>query len=180
MNQLGNSYIMGLYVGPAAKNSAINILGAYQTGLGLPDRDYYFRTDSATIKVQDAYKNYVTTIFMLLGNDSATSIKKATAIYALEKELAASHKSNVQLRDPQSNYHKMAVSELDKQMPLIDWSAFLTNSDIKADSIDVGQPTYYNKLNDVLAITSMDTWKAYYTFHFSSDFASVKESTWFK
>ncbi|MEO7120049.1 MAG: M13 family metallopeptidase, partial [Ginsengibacter sp.] len=172
INKLNHADIMGLYVGPDAKNSAVNILHAHQTSLGLPDRDYYFRTDSATIKVQDAYKNYITTLLMLLGNDSAAAIKKTRAIYALEKDIAASHKTNVQLRDPQSNYHKMAVTELDKQMPLIGWSAFLMNSGMKTDSIDLGQPAYYKKLNDVLAITSVATWKAYYTFHFTDDFAS--------
>ena len=172
INKLNHSYIMGLYVSPDAKNSSINILNTYQTGLGLPDRDYYFKTDPATIKIQDAYKNYITAIFMLLGNDSANAIKKTTAIYTLEKDMAGSHKTNVQLRDPQSNYHKMAVTELDRQMPLVGWGAFLANSGIKTDSINVGQPAYYNKLNDVLVITSIDTWKAYYTFHFTDDFAS--------
>ncbi len=176
MNKLNHSYITYLYVASDAKNSAFNILNADQTGIGLPDRDYYFRTDSATIKIQDAYKNYITKIFMLLGNDSASALKKTMAIYTLEKDIAASHKTNVQLRDPQSNYHKLAVTELDKQMPLINWSVYLSNSGIKTDSINVEQPAYYKKLNDALAITPVDTWKAYYTFHFTNDFASSLSS----
>ncbi len=69
MHKQGFSYIAAFGIGPDDKNSSLNVAGLYQTGLGLPDRDYYFKTDDATKSIQDAYKNYMKTIFMLTGDD---------------------------------------------------------------------------------------------------------------
>ncbi len=164
-------YITSLGIGPDDKNSNINILAASQTGLGLPDRDYYFKTDAATVEIQNAYKAYMKKIFTLLGDDSVTAGKKVAAVYALEKQMAISHRTNVELRDPQSNYNKMSLTALDKTMPVIGWSSLLNNSGLKTDSINVQQPAYYTKLNSLLTSTPIETWKAYYTFHVTADAA---------
>jgi len=95
-----------------AKNSAMNTVIYYQAGLGLPDRDYYFKTDTANQKIIDAYKAYMKQLFMLTGDDSSKAAIEAATVFELEKQLAASHKTQVQLRDPQSNYHKLAVADL--------------------------------------------------------------------
>lgn len=120
----GFNYIAGMGVLPDDKNSNMNIAVFYQTGIGLPDRDYYFKTDEASVAIQNAYKKYMLQIFTMTGSDSATAAKKVTAVYDLEKQLAENHRTRVQLRDPQSNYNKYAVSELDKQMPNFGWSSF--------------------------------------------------------
>ena len=172
----GHSYIVSLGVGADEKNSSVNILSASQTGIGLPDRDYYFRVDPATIAVQNAYKAYMKKMFMLLGDDSVTAAKKVMAVYALEKDIASSHRTDVELRDPQSNYNKMLVADMDKKMPVIEWPALLKAMNMHVDSIDVGQPLYYNKLNTLLKTTPIDTWKAYYTFHVADDAANALSS----
>jgi len=171
-----HQYLIGVGVGSDQKNSSMNILSASQTGLGLPDRDYYFRTDPATVAIQNGYKDYITKTFTLLGDDAATAAKKSATIYALEKDIATSHRTDVQLRDPQSNYNKMAVADLDKKEPNIGWPAFLSATGMKTDSIDVGQPAYYAKLNELLKTTPIDTWKAYYTFHVTDDAATALSS----
>ncbi len=176
VNTFNHSYITAIGVGPDARNSAVNILIASQAGLGLPDRDYYFKTDAASQNVQDAYKNYIRKLLTLIGNDSSSAVKKASEIYALEKDMAASHKTRVARRDAKSNYHKIAVAFLDKQMPLINWENFLKDCDITVDSINVQQPDYYIKLNSLLASTPVDVWKAYYAFHLTSDFADALSS----
>jgi len=158
------------------KNSRMNIANFFQTGLGLPDRDYYFRTDSATLAIQQAYQTYIRKIFTLTGEDSVSAAKKCAAIYALEKNMAGSHRNNVELRDPQSNYHKLAVADLDKKMPLIGWKVFLQSVGVGQDSVEVGQPAYYQKLNELLKTTPIDTWKAYYRFHVMDDAASALSS----
>jgi putative endopeptidase len=159
------SYLLALSVGADQKNSKINIANFGQTGLGLPDRDYYFKSDSATLAVQKAYKKYIRKIFMLAGDDSLKASRKCDAIYGLEKEMAASHRTNVELRDPQSNYNKKAVAELDKKMPLIQWRIFLQGIGAKADSLNISQPGYYIKLNNLLKSVPIETWKDYYRFH---------------
>jgi putative endopeptidase len=173
-----NNLLVGNYIGPDVKNSMMNIAVFYQTGLGLPDRDYYFKTDAATQKVVDAYKEYMKKLFMLTGDDSSKAAIETAAGYELEKQMAASHKTNVELRDPQSNYHKVAVADLDKQMPVIGWKALFANLDFKVDSLNIAQPAYYIKLNNLIKTVSIDTWKTYlrchtlenYTDALSSDF----------
>ena len=173
MLKTNHTYIMAMYAMADLKNSQVNIANFAQTGIGLPDRDYYFKTDAATVAVQNAYKAYMIKIFMLTGSDSATAVKNAGSVYELEKKIAASHRTNVELRDPQSNYNKWAVTDLDKKMPAIGWPAFFNNLGVKTDSVNIGQPAYYTKLNELLTTVTAGDWKAFYTFHVIDDAASA-------
>ena len=157
----GNRSLVSFGVWPDNKNSNINIAHAAQSGIGLPDRDYYFKTDSSTIRIQQAYKKYLATLFQLTGSDPAAADKNAGIIYGIEKQLAASHKTNVEQRDVNANYNKMAVASLDKRQSNIGWSALLNNLDAKADSLDMLQPAYYDKLNGLLKSISLNDWKIY-------------------
>ena len=158
----GDHSIIGFSVGPDQKNSSMNIASFYQTGLGLPDRDYYFRTDSATVKIQQAYKTYVKTLFALTGTDDATAAKNAETVYDIEKQIAGSHKTRVQLRDVESNYNKVSVASLVSSEPNIGWTDLLKNLGASGvDSLDVGQPAYYEQLNKLLVSVPIDQWKIY-------------------
>jgi putative endopeptidase len=147
------------------KNSAMNIIAFSQGGLGLPDRDYYFKKDTATQSVIKAYQTYIQKLFTLTGDDSVTAAKKMMLIYNLEKEIATSHSTNVELRDPQGNYHKIALSELEKEMPVFAWKTTLAAMDMHPDSVNVQQPKFYKKINELLKTTPIDTWKAYLHFY---------------
>jgi putative endopeptidase len=171
-----HNYLISFYIGADLKNSGMNIANFAQTGIGLPDRDYYFRKDSATLEVQEAYKTYIRRIFMLTGDDSLKASRKSSAVYDLEKEMAGSHRTIVQLRDPQSNYNKLAVASLVKKMPAIGWTVYLSNIGAKADSLNIGQPAYYFKLNSLLKSVPLDNWKAYYRFHVIDDAAPALSS----
>jgi putative endopeptidase len=170
---VGNNLLIGQYVGADEKNSAKNIAIYHQAGLGLPDRDYYFKNDAATQTVVNGYQQYIRTLFSLTGADSATALKNAAVVYALEKQLAASHRTNVELRDPQSNYNKMAVADLDKKMPAIGWKNLLQELHIKTDSVIVGQPAYYTKLNELLQSVPIADWKTYLHFHLVKNIAGL-------
>ena len=154
-------------VGIAAddKNSAWNIVIYSQGGLGLPDQSYYFKTDAATQAVVKAYQVYMKQMFVLTGDDSVKAAKEMTEVYNLEKLLAGSHRTNVELRDPQSNYNKMAVADLNKSMPNFGWKTLLANLSIKTDSINLSQPAYYKKVNELLKTIPVDTWKDYLRFN---------------
>lgn len=149
------------YVAADDKNSSMNILAFYQSGLGLPDRDYYFKTDSATIAVQKAYQTYLKKLFILTGTDSVTAVKNVADIYDLEKKIASSHRTNVELRDPKSNYNKLSVADLQKKMPAFDWVTVINTLGVKADSVNVNQPAFYAKVNELLTTTPLPVWKAY-------------------
>ena len=157
----GNRSLVSFGVWPDNKNSNINIAHAAQSGIGLPDRDYYFKTDSSTIRIQQAYKKYLATLFQLTGSDPATADKNAGIVYGIEKQLAASHKTNVEQRDVNANYNKMSLASLDKRQSNIGWTALLNNLDAKADSLDMLQPVYYDKLNGLLKSISLNDWKIY-------------------
>ena len=178
--KLNNSSLIGQYIGPDEKNSMVNIACYAQTGLGLPDRDYYFKTDDATQAVVKAYQTYIQKLFMLTGDDSINATKKMTTVYELEKNLASAHRTNVELRDPQSNYNKMAVVDLEKKMPVIGWTNLLKDLSVNADSVDVTQPGYYEKLNSLLNTVTLDSWKTYLRFHVLSDAAAYLSNDFVK
>jgi putative endopeptidase len=159
--KVDNSSIISFGIGPDDKNSSVNIAHAYQTGLGLPDRDYYFNSDSSTVVIQDAYKIYLATLFQLTGSNAADAQKNAALVYDIDKQLAVSHKTRVERRNVQANYNMLAVTTLHKTQPNIGWSHFLKDLGAKTDSIDVAQPAYYNNLNTLLKTISINNWKLY-------------------
>ncbi len=159
----GNRSIIGFGISADNKNSAINIAHVYQAGIGLPDRDYYFKTDSSTLRIQQAYKKYIGTLFQLTGSNAASAMQQADIVYGIEKQLAASHKTNIALRDVNANYHKTAVVAINNTQPNLQWATLLTNADAKTDSIDMAQPAYYDKLNALLKSIPINDWKIYLT-----------------
>jgi len=163
-------------VGPDEKNSSINIVVYYQGGLGLPGRDYYFKTDTESLKTVRSYQTYLQTLFVLTGDDSLNAERKAGDVYELEKQLASSHRTKEELRNPQINYNKMAVAQLDKQMPAFAWKRTLSAMDVYADSVNVSQPGYYIKLNELLTTVNLETWKAYLRAHFLEEISFALSS----
>ena len=168
-----NTSVFAFGVGPDNKNSNLNIAHVYQAGIGLPERDYYFKTDAPSIAIQQAYKLYLAKLFQLTGNDAATASKDADIVYAIDKLLAASHRTNIELRDVHANYNKMAVATLLKQQPNIGWQHVLDDLGAKTDSIDVAQPAYYEKLNAALKSTPISDWKIYLKAYTISNYADV-------
>ncbi|MEJ1237242.1 M13 family metallopeptidase [Chryseolinea sp. T2] len=159
--KVADNSIIGFYVGPDDKHSAINIAQFVQAGIGLPEKDYYFRSDESTLATQKAYEKYVTTLFELTGADAATAAKNASTVYKIEKQLATSHRTNVELRDVKANYNKLAVATLDKRHPNIGWTTLLAELGAKTDSVNVQQPAYYDQLNKLLKSVSLADWKVY-------------------
>lgn len=159
--KMGNGSIIGLYAGPDQKRSTINIAQLSQTGIGLPERDYYFKTDSSTGRIQSAYKRYLTTLFELTGTDASIAAKQAAVAYDIEKQLASAHKTNIERRDVKANYNKMAVAALAQKQPALRWPALLNDLGVQTDSVNVAQPAYYDQLNTMLATVSVENWKIY-------------------
>jgi putative endopeptidase len=162
---LNNNILFSFGVAADDKNSARNIAVYSQGGLSLPDRDYYFKTDPATLAIVKAHKDCIEKLFILTGTDSVSAVKDMELVYGLEKEIASSHRTQVELRDPQSNYHKMAVAELDKTMQVFGWKKMLQQLNVSSDSLNIQQPAFYGKVNDLLTTVPISTWKKYLKFH---------------
>lgn len=171
--KLNHSSILSFSVSPDDQNSSINIAHIHQTGIGLPDRDYYFKSDSSTIAIQEAYKSYLATLFELTGSNTLDAKKNADLVYDIDKQIAASHRTRIELRDVKANYNKFAVTDLVKKQPNIGWENLLNNLNAKADSIDVGQPAYYDKLNVLLKSIPINNWKIYLKANAISGYADV-------
>ena len=160
----GDGFLFGFYVAPDDKNSTKNMAQFAQAGLGLPNRDYYFNSDEATKKIRAAYVTYITKLFTLSGTDPATAAKNAANVLKLETEIAKSHSTPVELRDPVKNYNKFAFADLQKQLPDIDLKDIFKRMDVDADTILVGQPKYYKTLNTLLKSQPIEIWKTKLTF----------------
>lgn len=171
--QNGNGFLMNFYVAPDDRISSKNAVIFVQSGLGLPNRDYYFNTDSATKSIRQEYVKYITRLFTLTGTDQATAAKQAADILKLETEIAAAHSTPVELRDPIKNYNKFAIADFQKKVPDIDLKDVLNRLMIKTDTLLVGQPKYYKALNTLLKSQPVETWKNKLKFQALSDAASA-------
>ncbi len=167
----GPSPFFNFYVNADDKNSDWEMAHFDQGGLGLPNRDYYFRQDSSTMKIRKAYIDYVTSILTMLGDNKDMAAKEANNIFQLETAMAQASKSPVDLRDPIANYHKMLVKDMDKEMPALGWLNFLKILNVNQDTILVGQPEFYKNLTNLLVKTPVNDLKNYLRFHLANYFA---------
>lgn len=151
--------ILGIGVNGDDKNSTMNIVGLYQTGISLPERDYYFKNDSSSKAARAGLVNYATTLFTLTGVDTSMAAKNGQAILALETAIAASHRTPVELRNPQANYNKMSILQLEQLSPNVGWGKVFSGLNIKVDSVNVAQPGYFKALSTLLKSQPIDVWK---------------------
>jgi len=168
----GDGALFSFYVSPDDKNSNLERPHLDQGGLGMPNRDYYFKQDSTSRQIRDAYVKYVTKILSLSGDDTVAAATKAQGILKLETSLAQNSKSPVELRDPQANYHLLSISDLGKITPGVDWKKLATALGVKEDTFQVGQPAFYQGMAGQLRTTTVDTWKDYLRFHLINGYAN--------
>jgi len=155
------------------KNSTQMIAMMGQSGLGLPDRDYYLKNDAKFKKVRSQYLSYIEKMLKLAGDTQAA--QHAQAILKLETQIAKIQWSNVQNRDVTKLYNIYKVEDLAKLSPKIDWKTYLEKQELadKIKTIQVIQPSYFKGLSPIVDNTSLDTWKAYFKFHLVSDFSPL-------
>ncbi len=150
-SMLGEAMEFGLwamYVDADAMNSSMNILNEYQAGFALGEKEYYLDTDEQTTAIRNAYVAYVEKMFGIFGYDNAA--ERAQTVLRLETRIAKAAYSNVELRDPQANYNKMSVAELQQLVPQIDWNAYFKGVGIAPDSLSVGQIPHLQEVGRML------------------------------
>ena len=173
--RMGVSAPLGVYVGQDAKQATRYIAYASQSGLGLPDRDYYFKQEPRFVETRAAYLTYIETLLRLAGEKDPASAAKA--VLALETSLAEKHWDRVRNRDREATYNLKSVAELEKLTPSFAWSRYLKT--LEADqtpAVVVRQPDYFQALDKVLASTPLPTLKQYLTFKLLDDAAPVLSS----
>src|SRR5579863_197519 len=152
--------------GPDAKNSTLNIGQADQGGLGLPERDYYFKTDAKSEQLRKQYAAHVAKLFELAGDPAASAEAEAQAVMKIETELAKGSLDVVARRDPAKTYHKLNVSELAALTPSIDWPKYFRAMGAPTmESLNVAAPDFFRQLESSLNENSLDDLKTYLRWH---------------
>src|SRR6185437_15736372 len=161
--RLGIQNPFSVNVGQDPKVSSVNIVQVSQSGLGMPDRDYYLRNDPAIVKTRDAYLSYITRLMTLAKQPDPAGA--AHRIVALETAIATPQWNREKSRDRNLSDNKMTVAQLAASTPAYDWHAYLRAASLgAANDVIVRQPDYVKAMNAVVARTPASTWREYLTF----------------
>jgi len=162
---------LGFYISVDAKKSDRYIAQIWQSGLGLPDKDYYFNDTERFVTLRAGYIAHIAKMFKLAGIADGTEASKT--IMAIETKLAKFHWTKVQSRDSEKRYNKYAVNQLNELTNAFDWSSYLKAQSVSsATDIIINQPDFVAGFGDIFSETSLEDWKTYLKFHNLSNFAS--------
>ena len=158
----GVSAPFGIGVQADLMNSSENALYLDQSGLGLPDRDYYLKTDSVSVDVQNKYKTHLANMFVLSGTDQAIAEANAEKVYSIEYQLAEQQMSRVEMRNIPALYNPKTLAELKTIAPAINFENYFSVFNLTFDQIIVGSPKYVTALNTLFSEVALADWKTYY------------------
>ncbi len=166
LHDIGVDAVFNFFADQDAKESNRVIAQFYQGGLGLPDRDYYTKTDDASKKIRDQYVAHVVKMFTLLGDSAKDAEAQAATVLQLETALAEASMTKVEQRDPQAVYHKMNLASVSALTPSFDQKSYLAGRGL-GDPGDfcVGQPEFLKKFNALINTVALDDWKTYLRWH---------------
>ena len=156
------------------KNSSEVIGDLDQGGLGLPERDYYFKDDAKAVETRKKYVAHLKKVFELLGSSSEKAELQAKAVMSIETSLAKGALDRVSRRDPAKTYHRMDVRQVAQLTPSVDWNKYFVSMGApKIENLNVSVPDFMKQLESTIQATSLDDWKSYLTVHYvrvSADF----------
>ncbi|WP_020655196.1 M13 family metallopeptidase [Massilia niastensis] len=173
LGRIGVNVPFVFYIHQDAKDSTRYVADLYQAGLGMPDRDYYLKTDDAKLAdIRAKYQQHVEKLLAMAGNKNAAL--DAKAIVELETELAKVQWTKVENRDPVKTYNKVELAKLAELAPGYDWKSWLDASGIGAKTgyVIVSQPTYLKGFAEVVKRVPLETWKSYLQLHLVNGYAN--------
>ncbi|HTF21199.1 MAG TPA: M13 family metallopeptidase [Chryseolinea sp.] len=145
------------------KNSNRVSLYVSSGGLGLPERDYYLKSDARSKETRDRYVTYITNLFKLSGDEDAKSKAKADLVLKLETQLAKTMLSKEETRQPEKLYHPKSLAELKALCPSVDWPKFLSVINVHVDTVIVTEPAYLKEYEKIVRTYSLEELKTYMT-----------------
>jgi predicted metalloendopeptidase len=149
----------------------VNIVQVGQSGLGLPDRDYYLKNDAKMTQTRQAYQNYI--VQLLTAAKQPDPSGAAARIVALETQIAQKHWSRAHNRDRDSTYNKMTAAQLEAMAPHYSFATYLTSAGLSsATNVIVRQPDYIPAIDSIIAATPVSTWREYLTFKLIDSYAN--------
>ena len=144
------------------KNPKYYGIYAFQAGIGLPEREYYFKDDEKSVEIREKYVAHIEKMFDLAGLDNGAAA--AETIMALETRIAEQHMKKEDARDWAVNYNKVPLDKLDGVMPNFNWQAYLAELELEQlDGLIVIMTDYMQALDGIIGDTDIDTWKTYLT-----------------
>lgn len=162
MTRQGLGAYFNLFIGADEKNSSMNIVQAFQGGLGLGDRDYYLSDDAHNKDIRAKYEAHIARMFRLAGYEEGQAVKAAGQAMAVETDLAKAAYDRVKARNPQANYHKMTVAELERQAPGIDWNLYFKSLGLpEVKELNVAQPEALAEVAKQVGKGDLDAQKSY-------------------
>ena len=166
LHNLGVEVLFNFGSDPDFQNASKVIAETDQGGLGLPDRDYYFKDDPTSRKQRGQYKQHVQNMFQLLGDKPAVAAEEAQTVLNIETALADGSMKLVDRRDPANVYHKMTREELAKLSPAFNWNEYITSVDApQFKELNVAAPGFVKNMQALIEKQSLRNWKTYLRWH---------------
>ncbi len=155
------------------ENAQDVIAFASRGALGLPDRDYYTKTDAKSVETRAKYVEHMKTMFGMIGEDAAAAQAHAAQVMAIETALAKSMLTQVELREPHNLLHKMSRAQLKQLAPSVDWDALLRAlGQERVQTVNVIEPAFYQALEKELHAHPIGEWKSYLRWNLVRDYSS--------
>ncbi len=169
----GSGIPFGFYVNNDAKNSSQYGVYLYQSGLTLPDRDYYLKDDPKFVANREAMREYVRNLMSAAGYPHADAA--AANVANIELFIAQSQWSRVESRDANKAYNKMSLKELQQLMGGFDFDGFAKAAGLtgKTQDVIVRQPSYFEKLGAEFGKFPVSAWQDYLAFHLVDSYAGL-------
>ncbi|MEM6262262.1 MAG: M13 family metallopeptidase [Bacteroidota bacterium] len=162
LHNKGIGGLFGSYVYEDKGNSKMMTLYLSQSGLSLPDRDYYLKDTEVYQKYRQEYVATIQKMFELAGMDAEIAQKDAAAVLKLETQMAEEFMSRVERRNPLNTYHRMSLDRLQEISPSVNWQAYFTGRGLpNIDTLIVSQPDYMEFVSELLPKTDLGTLQAY-------------------
>ena len=167
------SFFFGSRTGQDAIDSSLMIVELGAGGLGLPDRDYYLKTDEKSVKLREQYVAYIQKLLTLSGESAEQAKSDADATLRIETALAKASLTRVERRNPHNTYHMMTIDELGKLAPAFDWPHyFAVQGAPGVAKLNVSQPEFMKAVQAQLTTEPVDALRGYLRFHFLTSAAS--------
>ena len=177
-NMIGRFHRMGIGVpfffgGESDAHNPNDVIAkVFASGLGMPDRDYYVKTEDRFKEARAKYLAHVAAIFRLTGESDTRAKAEADTVLRMETKLAEASLDNVALRDPKATDHKTTFADLQKMTPHFPWAAYYKAANVTAGDLNVAEPKFLAEFDRQLASTPIADWKVYLQWHLANAAAS--------
>lgn len=172
LRKIGVQIPFRYYVSQDRKQSDRYVAYVSQSGLGLPDRDYYFKEDAKFKSIREKYQTFIEKLLSLAEQNNAA--EQAAVIYDLEKRMAEHHWTRVQNRDPNKTYNKFSIAQMDSLTPDYSWRRMIRLAGIpEAQTLVVQQPDYLQAFGELYRTVPVEDWRTYLYYKTLAEFAGV-------